>query len=267
MATLARRRLFPFGRQREENEELREELTALQNALWACRDVAGRWSEFRRSVTVAIAVSSLLAGFVLGVYRDRLVHAFADVAQVTGLSTPIRDIDAATEAYQKGKYAVALDLARPLAEAGDVRGQSLLGLLYYRGRGTPQDPSEAAKWFMRAANQNDAAAQFYLGVMWGEGVGVPQDFERAAKWYRRAADLGDAQAQYNLGLAYAKGEGVPQDNVAAHMWLNLAAAHFLPTEAARRTAAVNSRDAVASKMTPEQLAEAQKRAHDWHQRR
>ena len=44
------------------------------------------------------------------------------------------------------------------------------------------------------------------------------------------------------------------------MWLNLAASH---SEADDRGRAVHDRDLVASKMTPEQLAEAQKLAREW----
>ena len=74
---------------------------------------------------------------------------------------------------------------------------------------------------------------------------------------------GDAQAQYNLGLAYATAEGVEQDNVRAHMWFNLAAARFPASAARNRREAVKNRDFVAAKMSPEQLAEAQKLAREW----
>ncbi len=80
-------------------------------------------------------------------------------------------------------------------------------------------------------------------------------------WHRRAAEKGDAAAQHALGTMYAKGQGVPQDFVQAHMWLNLAAAGLTPGEA-RDTAAVN-RDTVEGKMTPAQVAEAQRLAREW----
>lgn len=50
------------------------------------------------------------------------------------------------------------------------------------------------------------------------------------------------------------GHGVRQDYVTAHMWLNLAAARGWPAEAGR--------DDVAKKMTPQQIADAQKRARE-----
>ena len=57
-----------------------------------------------------------------------------------------------------------------------------------------------------------------------EGLGAPQNLTEAARWYRRAADHGVVAAQIVIGTMYADGRGVPQDYVRAHMWLNLAAA-------------------------------------------
>ena len=53
-----------------------------------------------------------------------------------------------------------------------------------------------------------------------------------------------------------KGRGVPQDYVQAHMWWNLAAVKG-------NTDAIKNRDVVAAKMTPTQIAEAQKLAREW----
>src|SRR5215467_5996096 len=151
----------------------------------------------------------------------------------------------------------------PIKQAFVTSAEAVLGSAYYRGRGVPQNDSEAAKWFRLAADKGNAVARFTLGVMYGEGRGVPQDYAEAARWYRRAAEQGDAQAQYNLGLAYARGEGVTQNAVEAHMWFNLAAARFPANDTRNRTAAVKNRDTVAGEMSSDQLAEAQKRAREW----
>ncbi len=93
--------------------------------------------------------------------------------------------------------------------------------------------------------------------MYYDGRGVPQDDAEAVRWYRKAAEQGLAQAQHNLGVMYANGQGVPQDYVLAHKWYNLSAA--------RGGMAGNTtpRDYVASKMTPAQIAEAQRLAREW----
>ncbi len=118
------------------------------------------------------------------------------------------------------------------------------------------DYAEALRLWQPLAEQGNASAQFNLGVMYERGHGVPQDHAEAAKWYRLAAEQGDAFAQFNLGLMYADGDGVPQDDVLAHMWWNLAAAQGIEN-------AKTNRDIVASRMTPDQLAEAQRMAREW----
>src|SRR5215211_2987530 len=236
---------FRSSRARE-TAALEQRVSTLQSALKQCGEAARRLRTFRREATAAGAVLMLAVGFTLGVYREPIVQSVTSMAQAIGLAKPLPDADAAYAAYQNGDYTTVLRLARPLAAEGDARAQSLLGLVHYRARGVAQDYSEAATWFRRAADQGDANAQFYLGVMSSAGQGQPQ-------------------AQYNLGLSYAKGEFGEPDNVSAYMWFNLAAARFPPSDT-RRHAAVSGRDVAASKMTQEQIAEAQKRAREWKQR-
>ena len=97
--------------------------------------------------------------------------------------------------------------------------------------------------------------------MYDNGRGVPQDHAEGLKWYRKAAEQGNAKAQNNLGFMYGKGRGVPQDYVRAQMWYNLAASRLPPgTDHAK---AVKNRDILAAKMTPAQIAEAQRLARAW----
>ncbi len=71
-----------------------------------------------------------------------------------------------------------------------------------------------------------------------------------------AAELGRVDAQTSLGFMYADGRGVLQDYVQAHKWLNLAAAQGHET-------AKQNRDLAAERMTPDQIAEAQRLAREW----
>src|ERR1019366_4513070 len=98
------------------------------------------------------------------------------------------------------------------------------------------------------------------GFRYYKGQGVPQDYEEGVKWCRRAAEQGNAVAQNILAAAYDKGEGVPQDYVQAHMWINLAASASMGDDQGMYSSA---RDAVAAKMTPQQIAEAQRLAREW----
>ena len=157
-------------------------------------------------------------------------------------------------------YAQALRWYRLAAEQGDAYAQFNLGTMYAKGHGVPQDYAEAGRWYRLAAEQGDAAAQYNLGVMYAKGQGVPKDYAQAMRWYRLAANQGDAKAQYNLGYMYAQGYGVPQDYVRAHMWWNLAAGGGF--EISR-----NDRDSLKKEMTPYQLAEAQRMAREWLEKR
>ena len=129
-------------------------------------------------------------------------------------------------AYRRGDYTAALRLLQPLAEQGNAVAQNSLGVIYTWGRG------------------------------------VPPDHARAIFWYRKAAEQGDAFAEDDLGMIYAKGEWVQQDFVQAHMWLNLAAVRS-EDDTFTHDAAVKYRDLLAAKMTPAQIAEAQRMAREW----
>jgi TPR repeat protein len=118
----------------------------------------------------------------------------------------------------------------------------------------------ASHIFIPLAEQGVAAAQSYLGFMFETGRGVPQNYTEAAMWYRRAAEQGDSSAQYSLGLLYDKGFGVPRNIIEASKWLNLSAAGA-PRRA--REARVRIRDAVTTKMTRGELAQARLRALEW----
>jgi uncharacterized protein len=78
-----------------------------------------------------------------------------------------------------------------------------------------------------------------------------------------SAEQGDATAQYNLAVMYDIGRGVLQDYVMAHKWYNLAASHYATWEADIGASAARSRDRLTTRMTPAQIAEAQKMAREW----
>jgi hypothetical protein len=128
---------------------------------------------------------------------------------------PQRSFEDAVAAYQRGDYATAMLLLRPLADEGDADAQRNLGYMYDNGRGVPQDDSAAVIWYRKAAVQGNTTAQVNLGFMYEKGRGVAQDDAAAVNWYRKSADQGNARAQCNLGYMYANGRGVPQDDAAA----------------------------------------------------
>lgn len=153
---------------------------------------------------------------------------------------------------------------RQRADAGDQEAQLSLAKKYAEGDGVDPDAVQAAALYRKAAEAGNAEGQLAMGFAYREGVGVAQDDQLALLWTRKAADAGNPRAQYLLGLAYADGAGVPRDPVAAHAWFNLAAAGLPPEEG---RLAVRERDWLTGVMTPAQVAEAQRLAREWAQKR
>jgi uncharacterized protein len=153
---------------------------------------------------------------------------------------------------------LVMSFAAPVAAQQDLRSSpaisvEILTALNAFGRG---DYSTALRIVRPLADQGVAEAQQALGVMYLEGFDGSPDASAAVSWFRKAADQGLALAQYGLGALYYDGKGVPQDYVLAHMWFNLAAAQG-------NKDALLFRNKAAVKMTPQQIAEAQKLARDW----
>ncbi len=146
----------------------------------------------------------------------------------------------------------------------------------YRGwvanRMTPEQISEAQKLAREWPNKSSSE------TIESAAAGAPRDtdavseaapdFEAGVAAYRRGdyavalselrplAEQGHASAQLALGVMYTNGEGVEQDYIQAHMWLNLAASQG-------EEGAIRYRDRVASLMTAEPIAEAEKLAREW----
>jgi uncharacterized protein len=110
------------------------------------------------------------------------------------------------------------------------------------------------------ARRGNARALAQLGFMYEHGFGKPQAYTVAADLYLQAAVRGNASAQGMLGLLYDKGHGVPQNFVLAYKWLILAAAHASGRE---RDVYLRLRDAVASKMSTDEINEGQRLALNW----
>lgn len=111
------------------------------------------------------------------------------------------------------------------------------------------------------AARGDAEAQFNLAKMYEAGRGgLKKDYAEAERWYRLSAEQGDPYAQASLGLLFRFGKGVPQSFEQAYMWFDLAVAR---TSGGEQESIQEMRDAVAARMSPEQLAEAKRLAKEW----
>ena len=104
--------------------------------------------------------------------------------------------------YQTGSNGVVQDQtesrlwARRAAEAGDARGMHAFGMYLYDGVGGEENPREALRWLIKAANLGLIDSQFNAARIYETGEpGVPADPAEALKWYMVAARTGDAEAQ------------------------------------------------------------------------
>jgi uncharacterized protein len=142
--------------------------------------------------------------------------------------------------------------ATPSAHA-DTLGRATAA--YHRG-----DYVRAARDLSLLAEQGSSRALGLLGFLYEHGYGVPQSYDAAADCYTHGAAQGNPFAQAMLGLMHDKGHGVPQDVILAYKWLDLAAAH---TRGHERDTYARFRDAVASKMSKDEIAVGQRLALGW----
>ena len=174
-----------------------------------------------------------------------------------------------------------------------------LGVCFETGRGgVPQDYAEATKHYRAAAEGGIEDAHLALAIMLQDGRGMPRDCPAAQAVYRKFAERGDPRGMLLLGLSMYRGtiadkyirpyvrprEGAqgmygkprpaegkpcaPGTLIETHMWLNLALASysFELNESVHREA-TSARSSISRLLTPEQLAEAQRRAREWKPKR
>ena len=65
-------------------------------------------------------------------------------------------------AYNRGDYVPAIKLFRPLAQSGNAKAQSVMGVMYRKGQGVARSSARAFMWFSVAAARGDAKAKAEL---------------------------------------------------------------------------------------------------------
>jgi TPR repeat protein len=196
-------------------------------------------------------------------------------------------------------FTVALKWLSKAAAQGHGESMYNLGIMYAEGQGVERNYATAGRWFREAAADGysfGVPKKYQVAVKWAEDVEkyrsaadagdaeaqyrlatllygpearvreVPQDREAAITLFRSAAAKGHAMAMYALGAIYqgkiSREELTGVDYIMAHMWYNLAASRLAP--GAERDQAVKDRDFLAQyRLTPQQLAEAQRLAREW----
>ena len=119
-----------------------------------------------------------------------------------------------------------------------------------------QKKEKSTDLYRKAPDHGDAEAQYGLGLCYEYGPGSTKDDAEAVKWYRKSAEQGYAKAQYRLGFFYLTGACVEKNAAEAYIWFNLSAAKGFAN-------AEKYREMAAKEMTPEQIAEADRRVQEW----
>jgi TPR repeat protein len=162
--------------------------------------------------------------------RRRLAGSFAIAfAFAQGTVASAATLADGRAAWNSGDFATAMQVLRPLADAGDPTAEYFVGLMYFNGQGVPEDDAEASRWFEAAAKKGSADALYSLCQ--GRAVG---------------------------------GVNVQRDSVAAYVWCDLAVAAYKTSgrpEAAGNAAAM--RDLMVGKLTADQATEAKAQVERW----
>ncbi|EIJ35244.1 peptidase C14 caspase catalytic subunit p20 [Thiothrix nivea DSM 5205] len=90
----------------------------------------------------------------------------------------------------RANAASALNVWKPLAEAGDRQAQTYVGEIYEKGMGTAPNYQQAVQWYTQAANKGDARAKTNLGNLSERGQGVARNPAQAINLYGDASRLG-----------------------------------------------------------------------------
>jgi TPR repeat protein len=158
------------------------------------------------------------------VYRNPITSFVVTVSILASvLPVTAGRLEDAEAAVNMGDYVTALQLLETLADEDNTYAERLLGIMYIKGRGVPQDYAVGMRWLRIAADKGLADAQNEVGILYQRGLGVERNEAEAVKSFRLAADQGLVLAQNNLADTYALGLGVPQDFGEAFRWYRIAA--------------------------------------------
>lgn len=107
---------------------------------------------------------------------------------------PAEDLAEAKDAFDSGRYGVAYQVYRRLADLdGNAQAQYYLGIMARDGLGAPQAPLDALNWLEHAAVQGHKPAYYATGQLYflappnpATGRQFPQDIAKAYLWLSAA---------------------------------------------------------------------------------
>jgi TPR repeat protein len=95
--------------------------------------------------------------------KQMIVGGLIVAAQMLGIAGAVAGPwEDGMASYNRGDYVPAIRLFRPLAQQGNAKAQSVLGVMYRRGEGVARSSVRAFIWLSRAAARGDARAKVEL---------------------------------------------------------------------------------------------------------
>ena len=124
-----------------------------------------------------------------------LISSLLSIGLIGATCLSYADFNDGWTAYSNEDYKGASKEWKPLAEEGDAKSQTNLGILYYNGKGVLKDYKKAVEWLTKGAEQGEVEAQFILGEIYIEGKAVLKSFKTAKYWLQLAYENGFDRAE------------------------------------------------------------------------
>ncbi|KAI3678658.1 hypothetical protein L6452_37959 [Arctium lappa] len=153
--------------------------------------------------------------------REKALDSFL---KGTARGSTLAMVDVGLVYWEMGKKEAGVALYRKAVELGDPAGQCNLGISYLQVE--PSNMKKAVKWLYQASVvAGYVPGQYQLALCLHRGGGMNQNLSDAARWYLRAAEGGYVHAMYNVSLCYSLGMGVSQNHRQSRKWMKHAADH------------------------------------------
>lgn len=110
----------------------------------------------------------------------------------------------AKQQLDQGKLDEVAELLRNAADCGLWEAAELLGECYSQGIGMAQNPQEAERRFIQAAEWGGGEQMLRLALRYAKGDQVPASRGRAFSWVKKAQETGVSDAKEQFDLQYAQ---------------------------------------------------------------
>ncbi len=178
-----------------------------KNACKIIREKSSGMSDFK--IAEQLLLSEAKIGNVLAVFELGKLYSM----KKSGLN----DKEKLFKYYQKALHGFLQ--IEPLAKKIKPYLQYQIGMMYFKGLGTPIDNHKAAEYLEKSTELGNQYAKRLLALEYISGKKFEQNIDKGISMLTECADSGDAFSCYKLGNLYLKGEIVNQDLDKAEKYL------------------------------------------------